>query len=170
MKTSIGGAKAFQMQRYMINLLLATQENHYEGENLDSDYVLYFTISRLAKISKELGKSLIMPIHYDRTKVAIKVYEKCKKHGLVRIKKKDGALWLGLTKEGEKVALNMIEKLVLKLPEERRPRLSDEAQIPFRKPSAQGSQIDERAKELIYLSDEKRAVSILLILRTHIMN
>lgn len=154
---SVGGTKAFQMQRYMINLLLATQENHYEGDNFDSDYVLYFTISRLAKISKELGKSLITPIHYDRTRVAINVYEKCKQRGLVRIKKKHGAQWVGITREGDQETLNMIEKLVLKLPEERRPKLSKEAQIPFRKPSGPSSQIDELAREITYLSDEKKS-------------
>lgn len=158
---SIGGKKKFQMHRYMINLLLATQENFFEGERLDSDSITYFTISRLEKISKDIGKNFIEPIQYDRHRVATKVYKQCKHRGFVRIKRKNGAQWVGVTAAGEQGTMKLIDNLILQLPKERRPSPDQLSKFTIRKTTTSSLPLNEIAKKLEELVDELKETSSL---------
>ncbi|MFZ0513632.1 MAG: hypothetical protein WAM14_18645 [Candidatus Nitrosopolaris sp.] len=52
-----------------------------------------------------------LPIHYDRTKVAIKVYNMISNSGLVDIRKIDGDTYVTITKKGDDVSTELLRDL-----------------------------------------------------------
>lgn len=73
------------------------------------DGCLYFTLYRLARIAKTGFKD---PIHYDRTRVAIRIYEKSKELGYVDIKKNHGETYITMTEEGDKICQRVLDEFV----------------------------------------------------------
>jgi hypothetical protein len=103
----------YAKKRYLVLLLLATQECEFDGKKLHNSENLYFSISGLSKISKNLSTLMHSePIHYDRSKVAKKMYQQCRTDHYVDIKKESGADYVAITKIGQKITLKMIKKLL----------------------------------------------------------
>jgi hypothetical protein len=53
-----------------------------------------------------------LPINYDRSKVAIKVYNMISSNGLVDIKKIDGDTYVTITKRGDDVSEKLLRELI----------------------------------------------------------
>ncbi|MFZ0895564.1 MAG: hypothetical protein WAZ77_13790 [Candidatus Nitrosopolaris sp.] len=53
-----------------------------------------------------------LPINYDRTKVATKVYNMISNNGLVDIKKIDGDTYITITKKGDDVSEKLLRELI----------------------------------------------------------
>jgi hypothetical protein len=76
------------------------------GKEFDNS--LYFTLYRLSEVAKSFSK----PIHFDRSKVAIRVYENSEKAGYIRFKKSDGETYITITEKGDEYCLNLLEELI----------------------------------------------------------
>jgi hypothetical protein len=68
------------------------------------DKSVYFTLYSLSKVAKAFNS----PIHYDRTKVAIRVYKKSEELGFVEIKKIQGETYITTTLEGDEICLKIL--------------------------------------------------------------
>lgn len=103
------GSKFMKVHRYLITLYIAKQVQSFSLLGVMKDGCLCFTLYRLARIAKTGFKN---PIHYDRTKVAIRVYEKSKELGYVDIKKDQGETYITTTEEGDEVCRIVLDELV----------------------------------------------------------
>jgi predicted transcriptional regulator len=82
------------------------------GKEIDSS--IYFTLYALKEIAtsfKEISP-YHLPINYDRTKVASKVYNMISSNGLVDIKKIGGDTYVTITEKGDDVSENYCGSLL----------------------------------------------------------
>jgi hypothetical protein len=103
------GQKFTKIHRYLITLYIAKHVKSFGLLGVKRDGCLYFTLYRLARIAKTGFKN---PIHYDRTRVAIRVYEKSKELGYVDIKKEQGETYITTTEEGDEACKVVLDELV----------------------------------------------------------
>jgi hypothetical protein len=103
------GPKFTKIHRYLITLYMAKNVQSFSLLGVKKDGYLCFTLYRLARIAKTGFKN---PIHYDRTKVAIRVYEKSKELGYVDIKKDQGETYITTTEEGDEVCRIVLDELL----------------------------------------------------------
>ncbi|MDP9288127.1 MAG: hypothetical protein M3P08_08010 [Thermoproteota archaeon] len=103
------GPKFTKIHRYLITLYMAKHVQSFSLLGVRKDGCLCFTLYRLARIAKTGFKN---PIHYDRTKVAIRVYEKSKELGYVDIKKDQGETYITTTEEGDEVCRMVLDELL----------------------------------------------------------
>jgi predicted transcriptional regulator len=82
------------------------------GKEIDNS--IYFTLYALKEIAnsfKDISPYHI-PINYDRSKVAIKVYNMISNNGLVDIKKIDGDTYITITEKGDDVSEKLLRELI----------------------------------------------------------
>jgi predicted transcriptional regulator len=97
------GPETTKIHRYLLVLWGAKSEPMFRLREKEIDSLIYFTLYKLSKVAdsfKDLGPHHL-PIHYDRSKVAIKVYNMLSKKGLVTIKNIEGTTHVAITKKGE---------------------------------------------------------------------
>ncbi len=82
------------------------------GKEIDNS--LYFTLYSLKEIANSFKdiSPYHLPIHYDRTKVAIKVYNMISNNGLVDIKKVEGDTYVTITEKGDDVSTKLLRELI----------------------------------------------------------
>jgi predicted transcriptional regulator len=75
------------------------------------DNLIYFTLYKLSKVADSFRyvPPYYLPITYDRTKVAIKVYNMMSKNGLVVIKNIEGTTYVAITKKGEDLSEQFLQ-------------------------------------------------------------
>ena len=81
------------------------------GKEMDSS--VYFTLYGLGKIAdsfKQIGPYLL-PIHYDRTKVASRIYTMIDS-GLVAMRKVDGDTYVKITEKGDHICIKLLQELI----------------------------------------------------------
>ena len=54
-----------------------------------------------------------LPIHYDRTKVAIRIYNIISNDGLVDIRKINGETYITITEKGEDISTKLLQDLIV---------------------------------------------------------
>jgi hypothetical protein len=108
------GPQTTKIHRYLIVVFLAkaTQMFRLMGKEIDNS--VYFTLYGLGKVAesfKEIAPYHI-PIHYDRTKVATRIYNMISNNGLVTIKKIRGETYITITDKGEDVSTKLLQELI----------------------------------------------------------
>ena len=82
------------------------------GKEIDNS--VYFTLYGLGKVAesfKQIGPYHI-PIQYDRTKVATRLYNMISNTGLVAIKKMEGETYITITDKGDDVSIKLLQELI----------------------------------------------------------
>jgi hypothetical protein len=78
----------------------------------NSSYFTLYALKKVANSFKDISPYHI-PIHYDRTKVAIRVYTKMKKEKRwVNIMKREGRTYVTTTKKGDDVSTKLLQELI----------------------------------------------------------
>jgi predicted transcriptional regulator len=108
------GPQATKMHRYLLVLCAAKSESMYrlaaKGVK-EIDNSIYFTLYKLSKVADSFKDvpPCHLPITFDRTKVAIKVYNMMSKNGLVTIKSLEGTTYVAITKKGEDLSEQFLQ-------------------------------------------------------------
>jgi hypothetical protein len=77
----------------------------------DSDYFTLYTLGKVAESFKSV-KPWHIPVHYDRTKVAKRIYEMVAKDGYVDIKKVAGDTLITTTPKGDELCEELLPNLI----------------------------------------------------------
>lgn len=101
------GPNTTKIHRYLIVLYTAKYLQTFNLLGKQMDKSVYFTLYSLSKVARAFSS----PIHYDRTKVAIKVYKRSEELGFVQIKKLNGETYITTTLEGDKICLKILSDL-----------------------------------------------------------
>lgn len=102
------GPNTTKIHRYLIVLYTAKYLQTFNLLGKQMDKSVYFTLYSLSKVAKAFNS----PIHYDRTKVAIRVYKKSEELGFVQIKKIQGETYITTTLEGDRICLKLLSELI----------------------------------------------------------
>jgi hypothetical protein len=115
-KSKYLGPEATKIHRYLLILCAAKSESMYRlaakgVKEIDNSF--YFTMYKLWQIANSFKDAppYHMPITYDRTKVAGKIYDIMSKSGLVTIKKIDGDSYVTTTKKGDDESEGLLDDL-----------------------------------------------------------
>jgi hypothetical protein len=105
-KSKYLGPETTKIHRYLLVLWGAKSEPMFRLREKEIDNLIYFTLYKLSKVADSFKDAppYYLPITYDRTKVAIKVYNMMSKNGLVVIKNIEGNTYVTTTKKGDDVA------------------------------------------------------------------
>jgi len=107
------GPHMTKIPRYLLVVFLAKSSEMFrlaQGRPIDSS--IYFTIYGLGEVAakfKQFGP-YHQAIHYDRTKVAGRVYTMISNKDLVTITKKEGETYVTITEKGEGVSKKLIQE------------------------------------------------------------
>ena len=82
------------------------------GREIDNS--IYFTLYKLWQVGDSFKqiKPYHLPIHYDRTKVAIRIYNMISNDGLVAIRKIEGDTYVTITEKGDDVSTKLLRDLI----------------------------------------------------------
>ena len=107
------GPQRTKIHRYLLIIFLAKSAQMFRLSGKEIDNSIYFTLYTLKEIAnfKDISPYYI-PINYDRSKVAIKVYNMISSNGLVDIKKIDGDTYITVTKKGDDVSEKLLRELI----------------------------------------------------------
>jgi hypothetical protein len=118
------GAETTKILRYLLVLCVAESSPTFRlsatgvKEMDNSSYFTLYMLSKLANSFRDISP-WHLPITYDRTKVAIKIYNMISKNndvgpysGLVTIKKIDGDTYVTTTKKGDDISEQLLEDLM----------------------------------------------------------
>jgi hypothetical protein len=109
------GPQTTKIHRYLLVVFIAKSIHFFRlgfGKEIDSS--IYFTLYGLGKVAdsfKQIGPHLL-PIHYDRTKVANSVYTVISNNGLVAMRKIDGETYVKITEKGEDLSTKLLQELI----------------------------------------------------------
>ena len=110
------GPEATKIHRYLLVLFMAKSEPMYRlsakgVKEIDNSF--YFTMYKLWQIAKSFKDvpPYHLPITYDRTKVAGKIYNMISSNGLVTIKKIDGGSYVTITEKGDDESEGLLKDL-----------------------------------------------------------
>jgi predicted transcriptional regulator len=108
------GPEATKIYRYLLVLWGAKSEPMFRLREKEIDNLIYFTLYALKEIANSFKdiSPYHLPINYDRSKVAIKVYNMISNNGLVDIKKIDGDTYITVTEKGEDVSDKLLRELI----------------------------------------------------------
>jgi hypothetical protein len=107
------GPERTKIHRYLLLLWVAKSTEVFRLYGKEVDNSIYFTLYNLGKVAdsfKQFGPYL--PIHYDRTKTAIRIYTTMSNSGLVDIKKIDGDTYVTTTAKGDDVSAKSLQNLI----------------------------------------------------------
>ncbi|NAL78154.1 hypothetical protein [Nitrososphaera sp. AFS] len=108
------GPQTTKIHRYLIVVFLAKATHMFSLMGKEIDNSVYFTLYGLGKVAesfKEMGPYHI-PIQYDRTKVATRIYNMISERGLVTVKKMEGETYITITDKGEDVSTKILQDLI----------------------------------------------------------
>jgi hypothetical protein len=108
------GPQTIKVHRYLLIVFLAksTQFFRFLGKPIDNSvYFTLYSLGRVADSFKSL-KPFRTPIHYDRTKVAKKIYERASEFGYVEVRKVAGDTYLTTTEQGDKACNKLLPELI----------------------------------------------------------
>ena len=108
------GPQRTKIHRYLLVIFLAKSTQMFRISGKEIDNSVYFTLYCLKEVAnsfKDISPYHI-PIHYDRTKVAIRIYNMISNNGLVDIKKIDGDTYVKITEKGDDVSEKLLRELI----------------------------------------------------------
>jgi predicted transcriptional regulator len=105
------GPEATKIHRYLLVLCVAKSEPVLRSFGKEIHNSIYFTLYRLWQVANSFKDvpPYHLPITFDRTKVAIKVYNMMSEKGLVIIKNMEGTTYLTITKKGEDLSEQFLQ-------------------------------------------------------------
>ena len=108
------GPQRTKIHRYLLIIFLAKSAQMFRLSGKEIDNSIYFTLYALKEIANSFKdiSPYHLPINYDRTKVASKVYNMISSNGLVDIKKIDGDTYVTVTKKGDDVSEKLLRELI----------------------------------------------------------
>lgn len=98
------GPNTTKIHRYLVVLYTAKNLQTFKLLGREFENSFYFTLYGLSKVAKAFSR----PIQYDRTKVAMRVYEKSQELGFVQIKKVQGETFVTTTRTGDEICLKIL--------------------------------------------------------------
>jgi hypothetical protein len=108
------GPQRTKIHRYLLVIFLAKSAQMFRLSGKEIDNSIYFTLYALKEIANSFKdiSPYHLPINYDRSKVAIKVYNMISNNGLVDIKKIDGDTYITITEKGDGVSEKLLRELI----------------------------------------------------------
>lgn len=100
------GPRRLRTTRYLLVVFVAKSIQMFRlahGKEIDNS--IYFTLYGLGKVADSFKqiRPYLLAIHYDRTKVASRIYTMISNNGLVAMRKIDGATRVKMTERGVKI-------------------------------------------------------------------
>jgi hypothetical protein len=107
------GPQRTKIPRYLLVIFLAKSAQMFRLLGKEIDNSIYFTLYALKEVANSFKdfSPYHVPIQYDRTKVAIKVYNMIASSGLVDIKKIEGDTYVTITEKGDDVCTKLLKEL-----------------------------------------------------------
>ncbi|MGC1928787.1 MAG: hypothetical protein WA667_07405, partial [Candidatus Nitrosopolaris sp.] len=104
------GPQGTKIHRYLLVVFLAASVQMFRLLGKEIDNSIYFTLYRLKEVANSFKdiSPYHLPICYDRTKVAIKIYNMISNDGLVAIRKIEGDTYVTITEKGEHVSTKLL--------------------------------------------------------------
>ena len=108
------GPQRTKIHRYLLVIFLAKSTQMFRLSGKEIDNSIYFTLYALKEIANSFQdiSPYHLPINYDRTKVASKVYNMISSNGLVDIKKIGGDTYITITEKGDDISKNYCGRLL----------------------------------------------------------
>jgi hypothetical protein len=108
------GPTGTKVPRYLLLVFLAKSTPTFKLLGRRIDNLNYFTLYTLGKVAESFKstKPWFTAVHYDRTKVAKKVYGMVAKDGYVEIKKLDGDTLITTTPKGDELCEELLPDLI----------------------------------------------------------
>jgi hypothetical protein len=108
------GPQRTKIHRYLLVVFLAKSTPIFSLGGKEIDKSTYFTLYKLWQVADSFKqvKPYRLPIHYDRTKVAIRIYTMISNDGLVSIKKINGETYITITEKGEDISTKLLQDLI----------------------------------------------------------
>ena len=97
--------------RYLLVVFLAKSTQIFRLSGKEIDNSIYFTLYQLSKVADSIRdiSPYHLPIQFDRTKGAIKIYNMMSKNGLVIIKNIEGTTYVTITEKGDEVSEQLLQ-------------------------------------------------------------
>jgi len=108
------GPQGMKIPRYLLLIFLAKSTPTFKvlGQQIDgSEYFTLYTLGKVAESFRSI-KPWLTAIHYDRTKVAKRIYELVAKDGYVDIKKVAGDTLITTTLKGDELCEGLLPDLI----------------------------------------------------------
>jgi hypothetical protein len=108
------GPQRTKIHRYLLVVFLAKSTPIFSLGGKEIDKSTYFTLYKLWQVADSFKqvKPYHLPIHYDRTKVAIRIYTMISNDGLVDIRKINGETYITITEKGEDISTKLLQDLI----------------------------------------------------------
>jgi hypothetical protein len=108
------GPQRTKIHRYLLVVLVAKSSPMFSVWGKQIDNSLYFTLYKLWQVADSFKqiKPYFLPIYYDRTKVATRIYTMIADDGLVAIRKIDGDTYIRLTDKGDELSTEVLQDLI----------------------------------------------------------
>lgn len=110
------GPKGTKIHRYLFIAFIAKSTTTFNTSHLakEIENSTYFTIYGLGEVAAYFKrfKPFYTALHYDKTRVAIKIYEIMRKRGWVDIKRREGRTYITTTEKGDEICNKMLKELV----------------------------------------------------------
>ena len=108
------GPQGTKIHRYLLVVFLAASIQMFRLLGKEIDNSIYFSLYRLKEVANSFKdiSPYHLPICYDRTKVAIKIYNMISNDGLVAIRKIEGDTYVTITEKGEHVSTKLLPELI----------------------------------------------------------
>jgi hypothetical protein len=108
------GPQRTKIHRYLLVVCLAKSTPMFSLWGKEIDNSIYFTLYKLWQVADSFKqiKPYHLPIHYDRTKVAIRIYTMISNNDLVDIRKIEGETYITITEKGEDISTKLLQDLI----------------------------------------------------------
>ena len=108
------GPQRTKIHRYLLVIFLAKSTQMFRLSGKEIDNSMYFTLYCLKEVANSFKdiSPYHLPIHYDRTKVAIRIYNMISNNGLVAIRKIEGDTYITITEKGDDVSTKLLRELI----------------------------------------------------------
>lgn len=108
------GPQSTKIHRYLLVVFLAKSTQMFRLLGKEIDNSIYFTLYKLWQVANSFKdiSPYHLPIRYDRTKVAIKVYNMISNTGLVAVRKVEGETYVTITEKGDDVSTILLQNFI----------------------------------------------------------
>lgn len=108
------GPQRTKIHRYLLVAFLAKSTSMFSLWGKEFDNSIYFTLYALWQVADSFKDftPYHLPIHYDRTKVASRIYNLISNAGLASVKKIDGGTYVTITEKGEDTSTKLLQEFL----------------------------------------------------------
>ena len=109
------GPQTTKIHRYLLVVFVAKSIQMFRlGYGKEIDKSIYFTLYGLGKVADSFKqiRPYLLAIHYDRTKVASRIYTMISNNGLVAMRKMDGETYVKITEKGDDISNELLQELI----------------------------------------------------------